>query len=502
MANNLITTPWYPRPDHDEKTRNFVYLDTLYEDNPKVYNKAAAIFSDVGNNLYGSLWPQLNDLLTLANREQEKEDRLLDLFFNESRANLNPRQIAERIQSFNKIYQFKPIFERNLLKIKQFASGETRQGKIDITTLFDKYLREELKDIEGKTLKQLNEQFFLEVTKRALVRMFNSADDRNDADNEYALRSYQEISSLVEQMSTSDQYIRDICNLYFGSSLADIQKQIKEGHSRRKRKPENLISNQKGLHGSVFEYTNELIYSELGQQSFHSGVSGQKADHIQLLSADIQLELPNADVEDSVREHFIKQYQIFYDKMAQINGQIIEISDKSYDLGSSWFKKNGGFTAQSSVTIGNLEKMLNTYGYNQNRIDDLVYALLNIGPDTLTNDTSIVTRNISSLIGYFLFDDIDMDVGLKIDAIHLFNLNGIYIPLSSFLFAAYEAFFSSGYNFDGFIETTYSPQSVGYQKQETLTEENWIEVRKKKQNQKSLSIHFLKSFAQFVSKYL
>ena len=500
MAENLISKPWYPKVDHNEKTRNFVYLKTLQEDNPQIYNKAQLVMASVQHNLWENLWPQVGALQQLAIRERDKEDRLLDLFFNESSTG-DPRKTADRIRAFNKIYQKKSIFERNLQKVKQFTSGESKQGKIDISTLFNRYLEDELKKIGSKTLKQLNEDFFLEVTKNALIKMF-SAQDQQSGNSEEMIHSYQEIANIIEDMSASDQYLREVCQLYFGSSIEKIQKQVKEGHGRKKRKAESLISKQKGAHGNVFELTNELIYKMLNFNSKHTGTSGQKADHILLYSATVNLDMPNAAVEESVREHFINQYQKFYNSLDDVYGQIVEISDKSYDIGSSWFKKNGGFTAQSGISIENFEKTLQAYGYNQKRLDDLIFALLNIGPDTLSKDDGSLANNISSLIGYFLFDDIDMDVGLKFDAIHLFNLNGIYIPLSSFLFAAYEAFVSSRGNFDGYIQVNYEPEAVDFTESERLTEENWIKVKEQKLDQKALSVHFLKNFADFVSRYL
>jgi hypothetical protein len=45
---------------------------------------------------------QLHELLTLAEREQEKEDRLLDDFFGTTA--VLPREDAKRIQAFNDIY--------------------------------------------------------------------------------------------------------------------------------------------------------------------------------------------------------------------------------------------------------------------------------------------------------------------------------------------------------------------------------------------------------------
>jgi hypothetical protein len=87
MSKNLMSKPWYPKIGKEGKTQNFVYLDTLYSDNPTIYNKAQNLFASTSLSLYGNLWPQMNDLLNLAKREQDKEDRLLDLFFNETNAN-------------------------------------------------------------------------------------------------------------------------------------------------------------------------------------------------------------------------------------------------------------------------------------------------------------------------------------------------------------------------------------------------------------------------------
>ena len=114
---------------------------------------------------------------------------------------------------------------------------------------------------------------------------------------------------------------------------------------------------------------------------------------------------------------------------------IVEISAKNYTLGNNF----QGFTAQDKVTIDNFAATLEAYGYNNERLDPLVFALLNTGPDTLRQGTDEICKNISTLIAYFLFDDIDMDLNTPAKAIHLFNLDGIYVPLSSFLFAAYDS---------------------------------------------------------------
>lgn len=491
---------WYPKVGTTNNT-NFVFLDTLSYDNPKVYSKAKNLLSQTASEISGSLWPQMANLKALAEREKDKEDRLLDLFFDEARAGSSPRSVAERLQAFNKIYQNKKIFERNLQKIKDFEAGITKSGKIDVSSVFKEYLETELGHMNKVPLKQMNYNYFAEIVKKALVRMYHSADDRSQANNELALRSYEEFSRLIDNMSLNDNYIQEVTKLYFGNSIDEIKKQLQKSQGKKHFHPEQFMSKQKGLHGSVFELFNELVYDSLGMNSKHTGTSGQKADHQIIYSTEIKIELPDFQVGDSVREHFINQYQNFYNQLDKVSGQIVEISDKNYDLNSSWFKKEG-FAAQSNLNINNFEKTLIAYGIDKKKVDNLIFALLNIGPDTITEDTTIIENNISSLIAYFLFDDIDMDEGLKVDAIHLFNLNGIYIPLSSFLFCAYEAFFEANYKFDGFIKTTYEPKNLGYEKQEVLVQQDWIDLREKKKQQNNLSIHFLQNFAKFVSEYL
>ena len=113
--------------------------------------------------------------------------------------------------------------------------------------------------------------------------------------------------------------------------------------------------------------------------------------------------------------------------------------------------------------------MLEAYKYDKKKTEDLVFALTNIGPDTLETGTEIVSHSISLMIGYFLFDDIGMDFAKDLDvkAIHLFNLDGIYIPLSSFLFAAYDTLKDFDTLNRDMVSVKYQPTDIGYEKDPT-----------------------------------
>lgn len=132
----------------------------------------------------------------------------------------------------------------------------------------------------------------------------------------------------------------------------------------------------------------------------------------------------------------------------------------------------------------------------------MIFALTNIGPDSLSEDSQEVLYHLSLLIGYFLFDDIDMDQNLDVKAIHLFNLDNIYIPLSSFLFAAYETLKDFKNTTEDVVKISYQPEDVNYQKTNLLTKTEWEKYKDKKQKQANISVHFFKNFPKYIAKNL
>ena len=468
--------------------------------------------SRVFSNLNEGLEPQLNDLLELAKREQKKEDQMLDEMFGVSVG--TPREDGARIIAFNKIYQKKSVLERNLKKIEAVAGGSS-QGRIDITASFREYLRTEINQwFKYNDALEVSKETLQQLTKNALYKAFYSADvkqKKGDQKDEEVKRAYIELAQMVEQMENDDPFIQEVFDIYFGSSLDNLIKQTKKKvvTMKDKKKVSELITGEVGAHGKLQESVLALISNSLGGDGhmIQTGKSGQKADLMTLYKA--TFELPNelfqsADVGESVREHFIRRYRNFYNTLNKQSGNIVEISAKNYNLTSKFFEQNGGFSAQGAVSIKNLEKMLNEYGYNKQnkqRTDDLIFALTNIGPDTLSQGTEIISHSLSLLIGYFLFDDIDMDIGLNVNAIHLFNLDGVYMPLSSFLFAAYDTLKDFSTLDKSMVSVSYNPSSVGYQKVGAgeLTKELWLKTAERKQSQADLSIHFFKSFPKYIS---
>ena len=230
-----------------------------------------------------------------------------------------------------------------------------------------------------------------------------------------------------------------------------------------------------------------------------SRVGGGK-QKVDTFSSTVEVELPTVDtIDDSVRKRAIQSMQSFYNQLQDTHGFVTEITAKNYDVNSEYFKE-GGFAAQGPTSIKNFEAMLEAYDYKN--VEELIYALLNIGPDTLSEDTTIISRKISTLIAYFLFDDIEMDVKSNLKGIHLFNLGNIYVPFSSFLQCAYDAIKDITKDATNFVRVEYNPNSIEYEHRQVLNYEDWVIEREKKySNTKyaSISVHFFKNFVTYIT---
>lgn len=111
-----------------------------------------------------------------------------------------------------------------------------------------------------------------------------------------------------------------------------------------------------------------------------------------------------------------------------------------------------------------------------------------------------------------MFDDIGIDevensLGANFvdGAIHVFNLNGVYIPLSVYLNALYKALrqMESNEYQDYARVNILDDNKVKYTSQKNLlTRENWQEVHEKRYNQDLLEVHFMGNFREIIKQMI
>ena len=480
MATNRVGKGWFPefQNDHDYENSTFVYHSNLEQNNPEIYFKARGLMDYSLKLIDADITPSLFRLRELAEREKKKEDDFLNKKCRVGR--VDSRTDGERIKDFNSLYQRLEIFNRNIRKIEAIDE-KVNSAKIDITSVFRGYLTSEINKIQ---IQDINEETLKEATKHAIVRALSSEDFQNEGDH-----SYLQLLEELQQMADYSKFIDDVFDIYLGNAWKQYEKEIKQGieHTEKIK-----INGNRGLSGNLMEVLSQRVMQTLGVDAKLTGASGQKAD---LVVAEFEIKIPEALVYgfQSIRADFIKQWKDMYSNLKD-GGDIVEISAKNYSLGNNF----QGFTAQDKVTIDNFAATLEQFGFKDEKIDPLVYALLNIGPDTLEKESEAVIYNLATLIAYFLFDDIDMDLNTSAKAIHLFNLDGIYVPLSSFLFAAYNSLQDFKRFSNKYVHVSYKPKEVVPEDNDNLMEQTWLNTKIAKLDQPSIKIHFFKDFTAYI----
>jgi hypothetical protein len=141
--------------------------------------------------------------------------------------------------------------------------------------------------------------------------------------------------------------------------------------------------------GQVFEVFTETLLKELaksfGGTSIHTGgFHNMKADHIITFdTSGLETVLNDAvknawenTADSSTRIRNIQAIENFFKDIAGVPTGIVMVSDKSYNLGTDFFARNKGFTAeQPSLSV--LESVLSRAG--EDDIEDLIFVLANTG---------------------------------------------------------------------------------------------------------------------------
>jgi hypothetical protein len=120
------------------------------------------------------------------------------------------------------------VFARNLEKIRAVAEG-SKEGKIDITSVFRTYLEKHFNEYAANTpLDQITVDNIKEkVVKEALKEAYHSRDDFR-MEHETATRAYEELVQVVETLTAQDPLLNDVFDLYFGSTIDQIRMALSE----------------------------------------------------------------------------------------------------------------------------------------------------------------------------------------------------------------------------------------------------------------------------------
>lgn len=529
MASSNISA-FYP-----ELNKNYVYLTSLQnsqsEKGKNLYRSASSAISGALENFgAGDAWKtaygNLNDLVK---RERAAEQEFLSTNLKGvTLEEVKSYGFKQMIDSFNEILNYQTTYQTNIERIIAMEEGVLKNGQVDrIYSLVNytlpgelrKYLQTILKtkeDLERFMQGDMDEQIKKETAAIIQAQIIKVYGEKGSASKEY-----KEFSQLMQSLLSEGEFVKRVLQGY-GVSPEQLRTSYTEKSKQNALfesfQPKDLMLKRQG--GNMFEtFTNEVLQavsaSFKGKTLATGNLNNMKADHIieigiENLGEKLKkaVEGEKGQGERSIRMKNIHALKKFFADIKNIQGSIVEVSDKNYRLNSQSFAEEKGFAAETP-SFENLGKVLGTaMSKNFEDVEDLVFVLANTGNLRINQQTEGLEKYLATTIGNFLFDDIVItdfldDQVSSINRIHVFNLGGIYIPLSVFLQAAYDAFTAISVDYSDFVNVKISPGKLQYQTQEDgLESEDWTDLYQQAVTKGHVAFHFFGNFTSFIAQHI
>lgn len=528
-------------------SQEYVYYESLSYDGDPVHKR---LYNQVKNSLgvLGNSNTQIETSTTLfkmAQVERQKEIAFLtNVFGFKVNADLNDRNSGKVIiEAFNSTLNLKRIYDRNINKIKM----EDGEEQVDITATFGTNLTAQFNKYIGLALVNAKRQFdsgnvdFLVALEKQVDKALSNAIDgaleatlgkRSAADKKNNTENaYSELLAYINKNMGAKNWLKT--QIYHNYKLDQVKQELMS-----KVKSEMNQQNRKEVYTSVKSqivnntdsnrqggFTREYLTSAVAQMILsgfrknnkirvtgtvnHTGNIGQmKADHI--LTFNIPIGIVNKAFSQATgggtREKNVNIIRELGKKLSNIDdGYIVYTSSKNYTINNN-FKRRGGFSSGKDITLGTFKSLLQDSPF-ANHAYNMVGGIMQLLKGAVGNGRKdeYVTA-IARYVAYFLFDDIG-SIGTNIKgssptALHLFDLNGIYIPLSFFLDLLAKSFAS--------IQKTQptnlvrvniigAERGVKYPYPQKYTPEMWTDQGEDALNNIKISLNFLADFQKIIT---
>ena len=488
--------------DNEVKSRlleqNYVYYNSLNVHKPSLYN---AVKAKLSKNITEEVNKGLRDsdkIYSMARAELSKELEAVNNFF--GGAKIKETQLYDKnfynnlMNAINDFISVKNLYQRNVLLVQDSVEDDKRKGgQKSLVTYFPTYLRQQLNEefkkgvLSASNVDILNEAAVAalldkempNIVHRALKRMFNERGIESGIKTVKTKERREELKKAYQELYDDlTRYDSNIKNSPLTKEFYDIYKidDLKNGIKERlltfqskgyKPLGRNVGTELKGKLETRLDSRGgvalEAIYSTLANikiknakvigGAVKSGQTGMKPDIIMTVGVDIK---PVEDMleslgeneeglsEKSIRAKNAAALKNLQERLNQINekgsGFIIYVNAKN----QNYNKQHDSFSAGNKITARNLEKVMSFADWNSN-FDVVVGAILQLADRTIGShilDKEDFQQLLARNVAYLLFDDIEQIGNVNksgVNALHLLNLNGIYVPISLVLFALAEA---------------------------------------------------------------
>lgn len=497
----------------------WVYYERLKETHPDLYGFAKRAVEKIETQ--NEVQRAADYLMGLAQSESAKEVALLRRVFGVD-ININtfdPNFYLEIMRAINYAMNTKAAVDRYLARIKAGEAQITiaaHIGSYIIKVLNEGFMESIVDEINGsmgrgrsfvKVADEILSRRLPEVVERAVEAAFNSADFVGGDDKSLA--------ELAQYLSTpyGSQLVQQIARDWHVDELKETLITQLRAASRNKRKDAGMkavrgsINRTKWADGgltleAIENYViNAIVSQSVPGVSMHataSGATGMKADNI--IAFDIDPDIIEDAVENGdygTREKNIATIERLRQCLAGIDdGFIVYSSAKNYSLGKNF----RGFGAGEAMKLVDYPTIVTRSSVT---VSTLIGAIANTIPGAVGADQKAnLEKVVAADIGNFLFDDIET-IGAQAGGatvLHLFMLNGIYVPFSYLCYEMANAINAGGEK--GVVDVSIrTPDSIMFSPPNDTGYARWKAQRDTALNSINISVRFLANFQKFMSMF-
>ena len=465
-------------------------------------------------------------------------------FLRDTGINLDDPNASNIFRSINEIFNSKDTFERGMQYMKSIANSGKDMKKDqmyrDVSRYFGTYLRQTLQSSLKKFVKadivkmspgQI-EALINNIIGDAMVETYKKVEDfinkdtaairgkfGNSNKGKAAVRENEEKVRAVNDMIATIKKLQSLgafgkYGYLFNLNIEELQKMT----DRKDRRSKIILDKKKysnahvdaNFGGNILELITSVVATHIGNINIaNSGltITGVHTGQMNQMKADTMLFVGKGTVNpddylryvnegfDSVRMQNISAMEQYLKKLEDSIKHVIMISDKNYSIKADF----GGINAQEKMDLRSAGAMLSRFGVGDVRA--LINYLANCGDGMVQGAVNGEVRTeLQTLIGYFLFDHLQIQViGSRPgpNVVNLLNVSGMYIPLSTYLEGLYNSIQSATANPSSFVSVTIS--LGGETSGSDWSSGSWASFRQSHETQSFISYRILKGIAEFIS---
>lgn len=432
---------------------------------------------------------------------------------------------SKLITGLNEILGTKESFDRNMQILKQVADGETKAYK-DVSDFFIKKLQSSIYEALKVDVNESAYTILEKAVRSAIDKMANITDTidsngkvqaKRPKDNEKQLQAFAELFQVIQKILSLDllTQINELLKLdnYIEQARQDVIYNNSTKDKKRKQKP--LTYGGSGNKGTLAELLRNMVLQGIGS-GYSQGLQWSVAENPGGFNYKPDNYLATINVSYTQSAEYVRDNNLAYKKtprgkgiatmeelyrrVGDAKGHIVLISDKSYIINQAFVDK-GGFSAQGSTSLNALQGLFNSLHITGFDVNALINYLANVGGGMIETDADEhILRMIATQVGNFLFDDLSFSsTPVNANILHVFNLSGIYVPLSIILEGVKRGVGNiKNTDLSSFVEVNFSP-SGDIPEKWTKEEAPWTNFRNAKMANNTLSINFLKDFATVIT---